>query len=513
MHLRKLSIAVLTALCIFLAGCGGGNDAPAEAPGSETPAAGSEFSGELILPYTPSDSLNPYTAQTKINREISTLLYDSLVVLDENMQPQNRLAESIVLDGVTCTIRLKDATFSDGTSVTAEDVTSSIRAAQASSYKYRDQLSNVASYNAADSKTVTITLASPDPYFVSMLDFPIYKMNTENLTNEDNKSLPPTGSGRYVYSSDGGDVSLLAREDWIGGEVTVKKITLIDTPDDDALQHNIESSGISMYYTDLSGESVPGWSESLNKTPLTNLVFIGVNSSRSILQSANVRRAISCSVNRQTIVEDAFYSYAEAATGLYHPHFYAAIDMQHIGTSSDGDAAAAEMAAAGYSEKNSDGYFLSNGEPLRLEILVNSENSSRVYTAEAVRNSLRRAGIEAEVVSLPLADYTSRITAGDFDLYIGEVKLAKNFDLSVFFADGAAASYGIDAASQAKAKYAEYKAGTASVSDFISVFESDMPVVPLVYRCGLLCSDSSLPTQPVATVSDIYYNIQDYART
>lgn len=513
MRLRLISIALIVVLCMALQGCRNNSETPEDVPGSEGTSTSAEFSGELFLPYTPSDSLNPYTAETKINRELSTLLYDSLIVLDENMQPQYRLAESVAVEGVNCVIKLKEATFSDGTNVTAEDVTSSIKAALASPYKYKDQLSNVASYNAADSKTVTITLHTPDAYFASMLDFPIYKMNTENLKNEDNKALPPTGSGRYVYSSDGGEVSLLARSGWIGGEVSVGKITLIDAPDSDALQHNIESSSISMYYTDLSDESVPGWSESLMKSPLTNMVFIGVNSSRQTLQSANMRKAISSAVNRQAIVEDAFYSYAEAATGLYHPYFYATKDAQHINTVSDDVVAAAEFAAAGYSEKNNDGYFTLNGEAIKLEVLVNSENSSRMYAAEAVKNSLRRAGVQAEVVSVSAEEYNARITSGNFDLYIGEVKLPKNFDMSAFFTDGAAASYGIDAASPTKAKYAEYKAGTASISDFIAVFESDMPIIPLVYRCGLLCYTSSLPTQPISTISDIYYNIQAYAKS
>ena len=152
-----------------------------------------------------------------------------------------------------------------------------------------------------------------------------------------------------------------------------------------------------------------------------------------------------------------------------------------------------------YSEKNNDGYFTLNGEAIKLEVLVNSENSSRMYAAEAVKNSLRRAGVQAEVVSVSAEEYNARITSGKFDLYIGEVKLPKNFDMSAFFTDGAAASYGIDAASPTKAKYAEYKAGTASISDFIAVFESDMPIIPLVYRCGLLCYTSSLPTQPIST--------------
>lgn len=507
--IRLLAIFAAAAICAVMPSCDN-TDEPA--PSGAEPVSSNISSAELNfrLPYCAGDSLNPYTAETKINRELSSLMYDSLVVLDGNMQPQYRLADSITLSNGEYVIKLRQAVFSDGTPVTAEDVTWSISAALKSEYKYKDQLASVASYNAADSKTLTIKLSAPDADFVSMLDFPVYKMNTDKLKNSDNKSLPPTGSGRYIYTADGGTVTLTANDSWIGGAVSVKTVELVNTPDSNALVHKVESSGISMYYTDLSDGTVPSWSGKLTGTPLANIVYLGVNSARGALGKAEVRRALSSAVDRTALSENVFYSYADAAEGIYPNAFYRSAGLQHISASADVDAAAAELAAAGFTEKDGEGYIVQDGARLKFNIVVNSGNASRTAAASAIKNQLRTVGIEAEVISLPDADYTARIAAGDYDMYIGEIKLPKNMDLSAFFADGGAGSGGIDPASAAKAKYAEYKAGTAELADFIEVFEQELPVIPLCWRGGLLCYASELPNVPQATLSDIYYNIQDY---
>ncbi len=509
-RLRITAIILVAAIITALFGC---DTNPAQTSSGNSSGDGLVLSNggmEFRLPYTLSDSFNPYTAETKINRELSTLLYDSLVVLDENMQPVYRLAESITLQGNDCIVKLRAATFSDGSTVTSEDVTSSIAAALKSEYKYKTQLANVDSYNAADSKTVTIKLTEPDPNFVSMLDFPVYKMGTENLKNTDNKDLPPIGSGRYVYNSNNGAVTLTAREDWIGGSISVKEIILVNAPDSDALQHNVESSGISMYYTDLSDGGIPSWSEQLTKAPLNNLVFMGVNSSNSLLENESVRRAISAALDRNAIAEDVFYTYAQAATGIYHPSYYPAKDMKHISVSADSEAASAELESAGLGQMDSEGYIIQNGSRLTFKLLVNSENDQKVLAAETIKTHLRKAGIMIEVNAVPQTDYNAALTSGKYDLYIGEVKLPKNMDMSAFFGDGGAASFGIDPLSAAKAKYNEYKAGSAQISDFIAAFEKELPIIPICYRSGLLCYTSMLPNIPSATLSDIYYNIQGY---
>ena len=43
----------------------------------------------------------------------------------------------------------------------------------------------------------------------------------------------------------------------MGGSLNISTITLTDTPDDEALEHAIEVGSLSMYYTDLSDNTLP----------------------------------------------------------------------------------------------------------------------------------------------------------------------------------------------------------------------------------------------------------------
>ncbi len=58
----------------------------------ESKAEQVQKSDTLRLPYDPKDSLNPYTLTTRVNYDISTLLYDPLFRLDPDFYPQPVLA-------------------------------------------------------------------------------------------------------------------------------------------------------------------------------------------------------------------------------------------------------------------------------------------------------------------------------------------------------------------------------------------------------------------------------------
>ena len=129
-------IALLLCLCLAASGCDSSPEettsavsSPVSSAAESDAAGGAEAS--FVLAYTSNDTLNPYSAQTKNNQELTTLLYDSLInLLDENMEPEYVIADTITLNGTSCIIELKDVRFSDGSSVTAEDVTYSIEAAK-----------------------------------------------------------------------------------------------------------------------------------------------------------------------------------------------------------------------------------------------------------------------------------------------------------------------------------------------------------------------------------------------
>src|SRR5690606_11757069 len=91
--------------------------------------------------------------------------------VDSAASIEPRLAESweISEDGLTYTITLREATFASGNPVTAADVVFSFQRLKNIKGNPSYLMENVASVEATDDKTVTITLTSAAPVFLSML--------------------------------------------------------------------------------------------------------------------------------------------------------------------------------------------------------------------------------------------------------------------------------------------------------------------------------------------------------
>ena len=85
----KKNTLVLLLICLICL-CTACSAAPVEPDTSVSSAAEGEASpttGTVSLAFSSTDSLDPYTAVTKYNKELCELLYDSLITLDGNFSP------------------------------------------------------------------------------------------------------------------------------------------------------------------------------------------------------------------------------------------------------------------------------------------------------------------------------------------------------------------------------------------------------------------------------------------
>ena len=71
-----------------------------------------------------------------------------------------------------------------------------------------------------------------------------------------------------------------------------------------------------------------------------------------------------------------------------------------------------------------------------------NNNADRLAAAETLAANLTDAGLEVELRALAWDDYLQALTAGEFDLYLGEVRLTADFDLTAFLTPGGALNYG-----------------------------------------------------------------------
>ncbi len=355
-----------------------------------------------------------------------------------------------------------------------------------------------------------------------MLTFPILKVGSDKLTDQDSVKLVPIGSGKYVFNKD--KTELVQNSKYYGEKGSIKKIKLINAPDSESVAHYVEIGAADIYFNDISNGEIFRMSGQKYDINLNNLVYIGINHSVGDLQKAELRQAISSGLNRENICSSAYYNNALAAKGFFTPVWQVVKSVQNIQTSQNSQITIENLEEIGYNSLDSEGVRTNGARSLRFSLLVNSENRSRVEAAELIAKQLNEYGIKITVVKVSFQQYVKRLQNGDFQLYLGEVNLTENMDISSLVVPGGSAAYGIkkpetdkigpDGEQVTVATAADivnaFYSGQAAITDVVAALQTEMPIIPVCYRTGVLFCKDGVQNVGGASQNDIYLNISFY---
>ena len=510
----------------------------------------SSVGNELNLLYSNKDTLNPYTCVTLQNRVLTQLMYEGLVILKNNYETEYNIAQKVSIENKKVLITLKNITFSDGSTLTADDVVFSFNLAKKSTL-YGSSLKYAESATSTGKDTLTVSLTRNDLYFSKLLTFPIIKSGSDTVTDSDKRLLPPIGSGRFVYDVD--EKVLKANSAYHKGKQKISKINLTDSPDEESANQTLSIGAIDYYFTDLANNVIPKMNGTVVDLPQNRVVFLGVNPQNAMLNNAYFRQAISASINRSDICNSAYFSKATPATGPFPPSWSEVSNLQSINIKPDLTTVQMNVKEAGFGEKNQSGFYVSkNNKPITFTLLVSSDNSSRLAAANEIKNNLENAGFKIKLVSTEFKNFKTELSAGRYDLYLGEISFHSNLDLGplvkinsadAFLANqtsdnsgsSSSASSTSSTASTASKKpiqssseasqstsseevteslsteeiYNGFYSGAYTVKDLVSVFNAELPVIPICFRQGLVIYSEKLGTGISPTVSDLFYNIEN----
>lgn len=502
-ELKKIFCIILTiAMLSTLSSCSktGGSLFGLNTDNTESEQAVAQLSS-LTLPADYSDSFNPFKATTVSNRYIFPLMYDSLYKLDEHFKPQKCIASKYTRDDTEYRIAIKsNIKFSDGSKLTGYDVEYSLNKAISSSL-YSAQLENI-DYIEAGKTAVKIVLKHPDINFLNCLDTPIVKLDTAD------SSKAPIGSGRYIFDDESNSYTLGYNEDYFDKTTTpnFKTITLNEIPDAEAIMTSVKTGQVHAMFSDLRDGEIGGVDANTVPVSLNNMLYIGINA-KGILSEADARRAISFALNRSTILSKGYSSRGTATYLPINPLFDYGKDIKV--PSYNINKATTLLEDLGYTKTNLNGTRLKNNKKLSIRLLINSDNNYKVLTATAIKSALQTVGIEVIIDNAKnITALQKKLSAGNFDLYLGETRLHNNMDISDFFS-GSILGKGISDKDTLKDAYEKYQK-TGDITDFSKTFFKNMPFIPLLFRSGIVAYNANITTQLVSTPSDIYYNIFDW---
>lgn len=363
---------------------------------------------------------------------IYNLLYESLVVIDDNYLPQPKLAESWEESGSgkTWTFQLRQGvSFSDGTPMTAADVVATARyildRAEDDTVQNKGYYFNlsyfVSSITASGDYTVVVKTKSGRNYWgvLYAMTFPILP---QNQIENDN----PAGTGPYVVSTfePANYLWLQTNSHWWQTQPQVKEIMVIchNTPQD--VIESYEFARVDTVFTrSTSTAQYKSGTTSLALDYRTNqLETLLINNSADYLDSLNVRRAIRYLVDPDKIASTVYMGMVDrtdtpmiAGTWMYN-------DTLSSYFVTDVEAAKALLDADGWADNDDDGVLdkIIDGKKrnlhLRIYVYEEPDNDVRVETANLIADMLGQVGISTKITTMTMADMKSKLSAGAFDL-------------------------------------------------------------------------------------------------
>lgn len=486
--------------------------------GNDPESNNMDDSVSIKLPVSFVDSFDPYLCETAFNSQLSMLLYDGLIKVEDDLTYKNALASGVnVQTGeITVTVR-NDAYFSDGTRVSARDVVASFDRARESDL-YSARLSNFDSAVSSGDAVVVFKTVREDIYCVNCLDFPIIKFDFSKKDDESDDETKAAedelgnsiGTGRYKFDSTVAD-SLTMNEYWYGEELPkIRRIKLVNLIDAGAAVESMETGNISFLFQDLSSGVFNRVNAQTSEILMTNLVFLGVNAFSKCLTKPEVRQAISLVINKQNIAEKSFLGYAEVAKTPFYPKWNSLTSLYFDKTDEKENLLEANhlLDRAGYSETNNLG--MRSSEEASLSLLVNSDNPYKSAAADEIAANLKSVGLSVSVNKVDFETYKSELANVNYDLYIGEVKLPDDMSLEVFFGEDAGAAYGINLDTDIVEEYYNFRSGKVSLQRFTDLFSVYLPFIPLCYRKGIVAYTNELSYEDEGTHSDVYSGIYSW---
>ena len=534
MKKRQIGLLMLIMLLTLLVGCTNKNQTTDE-NALETPIeTNSQAStttvskqGEMIIAMNTPSTLHPLYNIPENVQQALFLVFSPLVNIEENGTISSNLAKSWMVNdtetAVTITLR-DDIKFHDGTALTTEDVIYTLQQIQQiDNSPYKDTVVNIASMEAIDAHTLKIVYKQAFSGMLQTLFFPVIPKHIYDVTDQKEIVMHPVGSGPYVFQdfTTSKRMMLTANDGYFKGKPMIESIQVNIIPDEESSLYAFKQGLIDVVYTDLTEWGKYANNKGTNSYEMVSNIyeFLGLNLNKSLFQSANIREALLCAINRQDLVQRYYLEHAVVTDTPISPASYL-YDKNIEIRNYDKEKARFLLTQEGY-EKDSHGKMSKNNVPLSFSILVNSENTDRVKIAAALQEAYKELGIDVTVDIVDKDTYFNRITNRQYDAFLGGLSLSYATDLS-FALNSAYSKTGenyvgyndphMDELLQ-KAFTATEKTKAEAFNALQKYFTEQNPYLSLYFKKSVMLTSSQITGNIKPTPLNIYANIEEWVKS
>lgn len=382
---------------------------------------------ELTLAYYPDRRLNPLFGSDYINRILMSLMYQPLFAVDNNKNVTPILCGSyqVSANSRTWTFYVdENATYSDGTKVTAEDVLATYKKAKENDY-YKNRFYHVWELNLTeDGKGVVFGLDTPFENLPLLLDVPIVKATEV-------EAVIPLGSGPYIFQDSPSGAVLQRVENWWCGNTRIpatdKTIDLVEVSTTAEVRDQFQFGDVSVVCANPMSDSFAEYRCDYELWEIESgyMMYIGCNILYSPhFDDGTLRTFLTYGIDRERYAQDFYKGMADPVTlpaSPTSPYYNKALADQYAY-----DSLKFISRLGSYRIPTDD-----KGAQEKLVILVNSNDSARVRIARQLAEDLTAMGLPA--ATLEATNFKDVLYAQTWDIYLGMTRMSATFDLTEFF--------------------------------------------------------------------------------
>jgi peptide/nickel transport system substrate-binding protein len=362
-------------------------------------------------------TFDPIRTAQNIDFWVFSNVYDVLIRVDRSgTQLEPGLAESweVSDDGLTYTFTMRDAKFSDGSPITAEDAAFTLlRIRDDEGSLWSDSYSVIDTAEATDDRTLVVTLKTPSAPFLSTLAMPgasvISKAGLESMGEEAYAENPVASGAFTVKEWRRGDRVILEKNPnfWEADRVSLDGVEWVSVPDDNTRMLNVQAGDLdAAIFVPFSRveELQKDPNLTVHLDPSTREDHLLINHEHGALAQKEVRQALDMAIDKQAIIDTVTFGLGTVADSyipagaLYH-------NPDNLHRDFDPEKAKAMLAEAGASD-------------LTLNYLINAGNEVDEQIGVLLQQQLAQAGITVELQKVDPSQQWDMLVDGDYDVSV-----------------------------------------------------------------------------------------------
>ncbi len=481
---------------------------------------------ELRLGISGLDTINPIISRNKYIQEISKIIFDPLVTIDENYAKSYALASEISkTDDITYIVKLKeDIKWSDGTEFKADDVKYTIELLKNYNSVYSNNVQNINTVEIIDDYTIKLVLIQPLQFFEYNLTFPI--MSSEYYKDIDffnsDKTNMPLGTGKFkIVSYDEKVIALEKNEEYWNTEENsvVEKININIYQTTGEIYNDFKNGNIDCINT--SQTSVNQYIGTIGFASIEfdsrEYDYIAFNTQNEYLASGNVRKALSYYIDKNNIIASSYGgTYRVSDFPLDYGNYSYSNGVIDNGYNSE--AASNLLAADGWNYRNNSWQKTVGRKYARLSfsLTINSADERNSAIAENLRQQWANAGIIVTIKKVSAENYYNMINArSGYDAILMNMSTSYSPNLNTYISTGNMSNYNNDEINQLLSEAStleDINQVKEKIKRIEEIYNDEKPFMSIARKKNLLVYNTNLTGNLKPNAYNIYNHIDKWYR-